>query len=503
MTCSISYKKFVSILTLIVGLFYLCSIVPSFAQITQKPSFDKAEKRFRSQLPAGTIVSVSFYDLDKNKIVYRHNAHQMMTSASLSKIPTALSSHSILGKNFQFVTKLQTTSRHIKKNVMHSDLWVTFGADPTLTDAELRQLFHQLKRRGIQRIKGNIYIDMSLFSGYPYGTGWAWDDLSIRYAAPITAGILNRNAFRVSLSPAKRIGQPAVLKFQKPAPPIKLNNDIITEYPTPPQVSGKCELDLVMEPNNYYQLTGCIEPKRSTQQLFFAINDPGEFISYHIKRALQHNNIQFTGNIVNNAIKPTKKLETLAEHRSKPLNEILAQMLKSSNNLMADTLFKFIGHRYYKTAGTFDNGSRAMRNILKDNLNIDLKNAVLVDGSGLSSYNLISADTIMQLLIIGWKIPKSRLDFPQSLSIAGRDGTLEHRAALKREKLSGRVSAKTGTLSGVSNLAGYLITKNNRHIAFVIMLNHYSPDAHGRRGRKDGSDNLYQADWLSWVYRNT
>lgn len=490
-TKNISY--IITVFTLVTG------SISAFA--SSESIYAEAGKQFKRHLPNGTIVSTIFYDLDRKKTLYSYHGDQMMISASLSKIPTALAAHKLLGQNFQFVTKLQTPKKFIKNNELKSDLWVNFGGDPTLTDTQLKLLFSQLQKKGIHSIRGNVYIDSSIFAGYPYGTGWAWDDLSIRFAAPVTASIVNHNAFRVSLLPGKELHQPAVLKFQRPVPPIKMDNNIITAYPTPAQVSGRCELSLVMQPGNYYKLDGCIEPSRRPQQLFFAINDPSEFISYHVKRALQQNNIQLTGRVIADAAAPTaNNMETLAEHRSQSLNSILATMLKKSDNLIADTLLKFMGHRYYKTAGTFDNGSQALRNILQDDLNIDLKNSVMVDGSGLSSYNLLSAKTFMQLLIKGWNIPNNKLNFPNSLSIVGRDGTLVHRQALKRKKLSGRVSAKTGTLSGVSNLAGYLITEDNHHVAFVIMLNHFSPPRnHGRRGKRDGSDSYFQAEWLSWV----
>ena len=168
-----------------------------------------------------------------------------------------------------------------------------------------------------------------------------------------------------------------------------------------------------------------------------------------------------------------KNLVPLAINQSEPLSELLTVMLKKSNNLIADTIFRTIGAHYFKVPGTWKSASDATKAILLSKANIDLGNAVLNDGSGLSRLNLIDADKLMSVLQF-IAANDETLHLIEKLPIAGVDGTLQYRRSFTSSDFKSTIYAKTGYLEGNYNLAGFIKLKENKYIAFVQFITGYS-----------------------------
>ena len=128
-----------------------------------------------------------------------------------------------------------------------------------------------------------------------------------------------------------------------------------------------------------------------------------------------------------------------------------------------------MGASYYGKPGTWKKGGKAVKAILQKNTGIDFKDTVIVDGSGLSRYNLITPEKLVALLHYAYHNEKIRNDFYSSLPIAAIDGTLQNR--MKQVKPSPKVHAKTGTMHGVSALSGYVETKSKQTLIFSIIYN--------------------------------
>ncbi|WP_105602754.1 D-alanyl-D-alanine carboxypeptidase/D-alanyl-D-alanine endopeptidase, partial [Cronobacter sakazakii] len=143
--------------------------------------------------------------------------------------------------------------------------------------------------------------------------------------------------------------------------------------------------------------------------------------------------------------------------QSPPLHDLLRVMLKKSDNMIADTVFRTIGRNFYGVPGTWRAGADAVRQILRQKAGVDLGNTIVVDGSGLSRHNLIAPATMMQVLQYIAR-NDSQLNFISMLPLAGHDGSLLYRAGLHEAGVDGKVSAKTGSLQGVYNLAGFITT---------------------------------------------
>ena len=163
--------------------------------------------------------------------------------------------------------------------------------------------------------------------------------------------------------------------------------------------------------------------------------------------------------------------------------DLLKIMLKKSDNMIADTVFRMIGHARFGVPGTWRAGSDAVRQILRQQAGVDLGNTIIADGSGLSRHNLIAPATMMQALQYIAQ-HDNELDFISMLPLAGHDGSLQYRAGLHQAGVDGKVSAKTGSLQGVYNLAGFITTASGQRMAFVQYLSGYAVSPADQRNRR-------------------
>jgi len=149
------------------------------------------------------------------------------------------------------------------------------------------------------------------------------------------------------------------------------------------------------------------------------------------------------------------------------LSELVKEMLKKSDNIIAGALFKKLGQLYTRRPGSWENGSLAVSQILSKQAGLSVSGLRVLDGSGLSPSNLTTPSQMMQVLDFAFHNSTSNEPFVTALPIAGIDGTLKHRMG----NIARRVRAKTGTISGVVSLAGYVVSADNEVFAFVIMVN--------------------------------
>jgi len=155
---------------------------------------------------------------------------------------------------------------------------------------------------------------------------------------------------------------------------------------------------------------------------------------------------------------------------------LVKTMLKKSDNLIADSLFKTLGAIYYKQTGTWENSSKAMQQILANKTNIDFSKALIYDGAGLSRYTLVSPQQFSLLLSAAYHDPVLADIFIAALPIAGIDGTLKYR--MGKGSTLGNIHAKTGSLANTSALSGYLQTSHHEVLAFAIIINRFTGTMH-------------------------
>ena len=201
---------------------------------------------------------------------------------------------------------------------------------------------------------------------------------------------------------------------------------------------------------------------------------------HFLKDQLTQAGVSVKGNVVSGKV-PTDA-ESVAEHLSPPLSHIVKSMNKPSDNWIAEMLFKTIGAEVIGEPGTWQKGREAIGEFLNEIT--DGQNTFrFVDGSGLSRYNLLNTELLTKLLVYMYNNFELMPEFTASLPIAGVDGTLRNRMqGLYAEKV---LRAKTGTLSGVSALAGYTRTADGKVLTFGILISHYVGSSATARGIQD------------------
>ena len=173
----------------------------------------------------------------------------------------------------------------------------------------------------------------------------------------------------------------------------------------------------------------------------------------------------------------------IAVHKSEPLSVMLIHMLKHSDNLYANAITKTLGHLHSGQPASWDDGVNAIKTILSTQAHLNKKNLDFMDGAGISRYNLTTPQSIAHLLQFIQKTPSVAKYLIPALPIAGHDGTLTNR--MKNLYHNESFRAKTGTLTGVSNLAGYLTTRNNKHYIVVILADNFTSKANSIREIED------------------
>ena len=447
-------------------IFYLITlsliVTLSHANTTQSKQIAVHIENLLQQMNSSIDLGIMVQSLSSHAVWYESNADHAYVPASTAKLFTAAAVLKQLGPDYRYHTQLRAF-KNIDKGVLHSPLYIRFTGDPRLDKTDLMILIKELKQLGIYKVKGKVYIDDAALSKADYGPGWMWDDNAFCFSGPIGAINLNSNCFHVTIKPEVQPGKQVSIKFAEKPSFVNLSNYAKTK-------SNKvedCFLDVHANVNNGYTVRGCMTTDGSTKEWDLAITNPRNYIKDTLRELFAKQNIKIS-HMIHFGRTPTK-LPVLIDHASVPMLELVSTMLKESDNLIAGVLFKTLGAEYYHQAGTWRNGAKALNSLLEKMIGAQANHVVILDGTGLSRYNLITPKAFVSLLDYVAKTPY-RESFIAALAIAGVDGTLEER--MKGPGIKHHVHAKTGSMTHVSTLAGYLDQQNGETLAFAIMMNH-------------------------------
>ncbi|MBL4647524.1 MAG: D-alanyl-D-alanine carboxypeptidase/D-alanyl-D-alanine-endopeptidase [Gammaproteobacteria bacterium] len=413
-------------------------------------------------------IGIKIQNITTGDVIYQKNSARYFIPASTLKTLTATAALLYLGKHYRYQTQLLVEKKTIQHATLSSDVYIKFNGDPTLTVNDLQTMLQQLSHRGVKHIIGNLYIDNSRFNPIVYGPGWIWDDLQNCFSAPLDAAIINHNCFKVTLIAGNHNGAKTNLDNKKFLRFVSMRNHTITQQKTSDINEHPCLLQVTIDKTNHYDLTGCITSKKKIT-LTFAIPHSKPYISAVLRYLLKKNHLTITGKILFAKTKP--HLIVLTTHHSQPLAVVVHNMLKKSDNLVANALFKTLGTRYYQQPGTWKNGAMALKNILWQQAHSQLADAVIVDGAGLSRYNLITPEQLSHLLYFAFYNGDIGTTFITSLPVSGIDGTLQHQVAMNLPTIIAHIHAKTGSMRGVLALAGYVYTEKHHVLSVVIIMN--------------------------------
>lgn len=448
---------------------------------------DRADAILARLAPPGGQVGVSVVDLHSGEVLYSHQANDLFTPASTLKLLTSCAALSELGLEYRLTTRVRTNSV-VSGGVLHGHLYLQGDGDPTLEAKDLDAMAASLARQGIHEIAGDLIADASIFANEGAGgPGWSCDDLPWGYAAPACGLSLHENEIDLAVTPGPRAGAPLHVALTPQTDFVKLACQAKTQ-PT--------DGDGVLDVRNLHGLApagpiswallGGLPQGSGTQVLNCAVADPAHFTATVFAEALARHGVRLDGHVRLGATPAATR--TLAEHASAPLAEIVREMDKNSDNLLAETLLRQLGVHAAGAPGTRAKGLKAVQAFLKRaGWNPDAYR--MVDGCGLSRYDALTPAELTQLLAY---MPSEKLAYPAlliALPVAGVDGTLEDR--LQAPLTRGQLRAKTGTMTGVSSLAGYLDTADGRTLAIAVMDDDYLDAPERARALQDALVTLF------------
>jgi serine-type D-Ala-D-Ala carboxypeptidase/endopeptidase (penicillin-binding protein 4) len=380
--------------------------------------------------------------------------------ASTAKLWTTAAALKLLGADVRIATSLMSVQPPNPNGELMGDLWLIGRGDPSFrSETSLKSLVKQLADKGVRRIHGNIRT-LPAIAGQSFSSSWEWQDLQEYYGAIASAFTINENALLWTISPTKA-GQAVQFSWDQPqlAKGWVVENQAITSLPN-------LETSLQVErPFGQRRLIirGQISADSEPELGGVAVPDPeAEFVSL-LRTELSDQGIQLDSSQAFNG-SPSPKVE-LATVLSPPLRSLVQTTNKDSNNLYAELLLRIVGSRAREVESDNLNAGILLTVKFLKSLGLSDRSFEIVDGSGLSRRNLVTPKAMVLLLMA----MASDRDFRNSLPIAGVDGTLVNR--FKDTTAAGNLRAKTGTVSGVIALSGYVKPTDYDEIAFAILIN--------------------------------
>ena len=454
MTC---HSLFISIMKKL-NLFILFSFCFSII-IRGQVDFAAIDSLIKKELPQGSEVGISVYDLTAKKSLYTYRDAKLSRPASTMKLLTTITALARPDADEPFRTEVWYKGT-IEHDTLRGDIYVIGGFDPEFDDEGMNALVEEVITFPFSVLKGRIYGDISMKDSLYWGSGWAWDDTPASYQPYLSPLMLNKGLVTVTASPGER-GHLASLDCVPASSYYTVTNE--TKSRTPAAGRFGVSRDWLQNGNNIV-VKGNVEGKRTGMVNIYSSRD---FFMHTFLERLQAKGIQCPVNYAFNELQKDSLSVQIALFET-AIQDVINQIMKESDNLNAEALLCRLGAQATgKKHISDEDGLSVIRKQIKA-LGEDPDYYKLADGCGLSNYNYISPN----LLIAFLKFAYSRTDVFQklykALPIGGVDGTLKYR--MKRGTPSYKnVHAKTGSFTAINCLAGYLRTTNGHEIAFAIM----------------------------------
>lgn len=431
------------------------------------------------------LTAVLVQSLRDGRTLYATHPTVALMPASNAKLFTAILALEHLGPEYRFQTVLAARGK-VSQGVLAGDLILKGFGDPTLVTATLHDFVNAVRAKGIERVEGDLLVDATYFTAPRWGSGWSWDYLQDYYAMEISALSLNDNIMALVIQPGTETGRPALISWAPPIRHMEVINETTTGNPGSPQtLHFSRELG-----RNRVIVRGAI-PLGSRPVVLdrIPVEDPALYCGHILGELLREAGIPVAGRVRHGTL-PEKGATRIYQHHSAPLSEILPLFLKPSNNHIGEQLIHTIlaeetarlRRASKPDAETPPPSIESLADGLVTKAGADPRAVRLVDGSGLSRLNLVTAQSVVQVLRYAYGQPYRDV-LIRALPVAGNDGTLRRR--MQGTRAAGNMRAKTGTLNAVSGLSGYVTAPNGEPLVFSILMNNFLTGPQQARAAQD------------------
>jgi len=401
-------------------------------------------------------VGIKIVSLTRGETLYELNPLHLFTPASNQKLLTSAAALAMLGPEHEFVTEVFVDS------LLESRIVVRGGGDPLMATADIDSIARFLAPILSRSRQWNLFADISCFDSLVWGKGWMWDDEPNADAMHISPLSVNGNCIGLRFTSGSMPGEGVTVEMIPKTTFATIDNQAVT---VPKSADDSLMIQRTWNGTNRIAIGGTLALNDTIEEQVSIRNPDAYFLtllaerlrSYGISASVEGRNAVEQG-------------RTAALRFSRNLAAVAAFMNKESDNLSAENVLRILGSVRHGSPGTAEKGLHVVREFLSSK-GIDTSRVVLVDGSGVSRYNLISPEVITQLLAALYADRNSFSTFYNSLAVAGRDGTLEKR--MRGSAAAGVIHAKTGSLAGVSSVSGYAETADGEMLAFSIMMQNF------------------------------
>ena len=411
-------------------------------------------------------MSVLVQNLTTGEVIDSYRADHVVPPASVMKLLTTGAALETLGPGFRFPTILEYSGA-IENGVLQGDLYIRGGCDPSLgwkgRTGFLDRWVKAIQGAGIKRIEGAVIADMTMLDGEAQNPGWLCEDAGNYYAPGIFALNYYGNTMNIVLQSGEPGSTAKVVKTEPAVEDVYFINHVRCDKIS---YDGAFVSGLPYSRERY--LTGAVPSNLGTFGVKGDLPNPGLLLARHLTTKLREAGIRVKrdANYLADYNPLTPARNELYIHYSEPLSEIIKETNINSNNLYAEAIFRYLGTRY-TLPGSLHNSQDLLRDYWRRR-GVAIQNAIIKDGCGLAPQDAVSAKTFVQLLII-----MSRSDnkdaWMASLPVSGQTGTLK--TLCPGTELEGRIHAKSGTIAGTKNFAGYIDMPNGDTWVFAILIN--------------------------------
>jgi D-alanyl-D-alanine carboxypeptidase/D-alanyl-D-alanine-endopeptidase (penicillin-binding protein 4) len=427
--------------------------------------------------------------------LYQKNADKYFVPASNMKLLTTALALDTLGPDYRFRTTIETNGTISADGKLSGDLVLVGRGDPNLSNRKfpfdtkeefdgppekaLVELADGVVARGVKEISGDVIGDDSYFPRERYPDGWEIDDMVWEYGAAISAIVVDDNTVTLVLTAGEKAGDAAQTAIEPPEQEFTVKNEAITVG-----AKEKPDLRLTREPgSNIVVVGGTVPAKSSPHKLVLAIQEPAQHAAGLLARLLAERGVKLDGQLrAQHEPDPAEAARTvLVEHLSIRLGDAVKLVNKISQNLHTEVLLRTAARQSGRWSEPEDLPKFPKEFYARAGISTD--DVVQTDGSGLSRHDLVTPRAFVTLL----EYAQKQAWFPPyyaSLPVAGLDGTLSER--MKNSGISGRIHAKTGSVSHVRTLSGFAETPGGRRLIFSFLTNNESGKNHEVSEALDG-----------------
>lgn len=410
------------------------------------------------------------------RLLLKHNHDQLVRPASNIKLLTSAAVLDALGEEYSYKTFLYGVGTR-EGDAWKGDIVVRGSGDPSISGTYyggdrfhvFEKFYAKLDSMGIRRISGNLIGNDSFFDQQPYPKGWSWDDLSFYYGVEISALSFNNNAVDLQVFGDGKIGStPEIQWFPFDTDYVEFVNE---QTIVPPNLEYDEYYRRVLGTNTIVLRSKI--PQHYYEEESLSVMNASLFFLDTFKKYLEDGGIEVGGRVFTDE-QPRNwgggRYTVLAVHESVPLKKLLIQVNRESDNFYTEMLLKTAAAESFDAQGSTELGISLVKEFAHG-MELDTTRIEMTDGSGMSPATLVSTGDISRLLVKMQHHPAFGT-YRNSLAIGGINGSLENRFG--GTALINRVRAKTGYVSGVRSLSGYIESSSDRRLIFSIATNHYT-----------------------------